>query len=348
MFAFTNNATTTLAQALTDDPGDTTVFTADDAGFVGLVGGGIELRATLTNKALPDKIEIIGITEQSDTNQFVVTRAIEAVKNDQTPMAWPAGTQIECRITADMLQGLAQKSASGLVVAAGLKANGAYFGGDNTGGAVVSGYPTLRVPPVFPGYGDARFSREVIGGTQIVNLGVPQVWSAAQGYNAFSVVQPAVPDGYQYTFEATTRHGLTRATTSPFDGTGGLVDALGDMGYLEGVWRATESPVSIYQGMGNAQTRLFVVTEVGFLCFANTGGGAAPSVSIGSDVEPTRFANNLPLSQIADYGGVHRFPIAVGGAAVENIVFALKAATTGDFIGRFYWKGFFFEPKWWA
>lgn len=110
-----------------------------------------------------------------------------------------------------------------------------------------------------------------------------------------------------------------------------------------GKWVAI-NPAMLNQGIYDVPGNMaLVVTEVGFVC-ASYGGGSAPVVSIGADSSLTQFASSVALSQITAAGHVHRIPVSVGGAAcVGDLTFSLVTPSSGDFRGRFYWKGFFLE-----
>ena len=198
---------------------------------------------------------------------------------------------------------------------------------------------------------DQALGREVVGGSLLVNLGAVPTWLSGNTYNAFSIVKPAVDDGFQYLFSTLKQGETTRATAMPFDGLGGAVEAYYDdtQEFQSGMWVPIEMPVKVSHYIGAPQSRLFVPTELGFVCF-NHGGGASPSVSIGTDTNPTLLVNNQALSQITGSNSIHRFPIGTGGQMLDGVIrFSLSsAAATGAFIGRFYWKGFFIAPKWWS
>ena len=52
MFVFANNAATTLAQSLTANPADTTVYVVDTVGFPTWVPTERKYQATLTNRSI--------------------------------------------------------------------------------------------------------------------------------------------------------------------------------------------------------------------------------------------------------------------------------------------------------
>ena len=363
MFGFVNNGASTLTQALTADAGDTTLFTDGDAWFS--FGNGSRLKVTLTHSSLPDQIEILTIESHIDTGEFSIARASEAVGGVQEPFAWPIGTAVEARLTAAMLDAFVQANdghmainslyASDQVQSEVFQTGQASFKGDSDGGVSITGFPAMGIfPQALPsssGDIDPALGREVVGASVLVNLGAVPTWVSGNDYSALSIVKPSVADGFQYLFSTLKQGETTRATAMPFDGLGGAVEAFYDdtQEYQSGMWVPIEMPVKVSQYVGSPQSRLFVPTELGFVCF-NHGGGASPSVSIGTDTNPTLLVNNQPLSQITGPNTIHRFPISGGGQMLDGVIrFALSSAeATGAFVGRFYWKGFFVSPKWWA
>ncbi|MCX4186780.1 hypothetical protein [Methylophaga sp. OBS4] len=102
-FLFKNNATTTLSGAVADT--DTTI-TVTDGGVFPTPASGKTVRATI-ERASDNAVEIVDITAIS-TNDLTVTRAREGT----TALAFADGDAIEMRITKEMLEEVAQKSAA--------------------------------------------------------------------------------------------------------------------------------------------------------------------------------------------------------------------------------------------
>lgn len=353
MHLFSNNAATTLAAALDADSGDTAmvVASADLFQAIGPGDGNIQL-ATLTHPDLSGLYEVVTIVETDGVNWTVIRETEGAVQ------AWPIGTKVEARITAAMLGTFLQRdptskrvtnqgggSAFALGGTMGPDARGSsslVFGGRSrvANSVLLAAYPYLQITRSSDNGGDSdrNLGFESVGGSIPVDLGLPATWSAID-YARGSVVVPTTPDGYQYWLEIEDLDidSSTDATEPPFDGAGGGADS------TSGWWFPTAMPVDI----GTQSFSGLCVTEVGFIAHV-ADASVNPAVSIGTDTNATRFANNVTLSQITGNGQIHRIPISAGGAllAGEQLRFKVEtAATGGRFLGRFYWRGFFIETN---
>ncbi len=352
MHLFSNNAATTLAVALDADAGDTAMQVASAALFqtIGPDDGNMQL-ATLTHPDLAGLYEVVAITETVGVNWTVVREAEGAVQ------AWPIGTKVEARVTAAMLGTFLQRdpesrkvsnpnggnsfALSGAVGGSAKSTASLVFGGASrvANSIQLSGRPYLQLTRSDDGAGiDLNLSYESVGGSIPVDLGSAATWAAGDYFRG-SVVVPTVPDGYQYWLDITSvDDALSNDATEPaFDGPGGGAAS------ASGWWFPTALPVDF-------TTENFiglVVTEVGFIAHVVTASGT-PSVSIGTESNATRFANNVALSQITAGGMIHRIPLSGGGALLnsEPLRFSVDtAATGGRFLGRFYWRGFFVETN---
>lgn len=353
MHLFSNNAETTLAAALDADSGDINMQVASATLFQVIgAGDGNKQLVTLTHPDLAGLYEVVAIVETDGVDWTVVRETEGAVQ------AWPIGTKVEARITANMLGTFLQRdptskqvsnpsggSAFALSGTMGADARGSSalaFGGRSriANSVLLAGYPYLQITrSTTNGTGtDRNLGFESVGGSVPVDLGVPTTWSATDFYRG-SVVRPTTPDGYQYWLEIEDLDvdSSLDATEPVFDGPGGGVAS------ASGWWFPTEEPVDV----GTDTFSGLVVTEVGFIAHVATA-SANPAVSIGTGANATRFANNVTLSQISGNGQIHRIPISAGGALLsgEQLRFKVEtAATGGRFLGRFYWRGFFIETN---
>ena len=353
MLLFTNNANATIASPLALDVAATTITLVDDGAvlrfhpWIGLPTGNVQL-ATLTHPTMPGQHEVVMITAVSGLT-LTVQREYEG-----TMSAWPAGSTLSARVTARTLERFPQRNDEGKIedigargIAYGQAANLgpdardsdsiALFGNSRVANSIqLSGFPTLQLTRTDgPEGGDINLSFDSVGGTDPVDLGQAATWSAGAKRRG-SVVVPTTPNGFQYwpDIKSVGDESISSPTEPAF--AGGSPVVLSDV-----VWNATPIPVVV------TTTRFYslVVTEVGFIAHVKTA-TTAPSVSIGTLADNTRFANNVALSQITGSGHIHRIPITSGGALVSNdrLQFSVDtAATGGRFLGRFYWRGFIVE-----
>ena len=337
---FSNNAVTTLAAGISDTA--TTITLTSDAGFSYIDEDEGHIQAlTITDPANVLPPEVVYATAIPGAGQRIVTRGREGT----TAQTWVADAIVSARVTAGMLGSFAQVVEGALSLGAfGIR--GRNWISENA--VQTGGFPILQLARSNLGGSsddaDGNLSREVVGGTLHLNLGTVATWTSGTEYDKHAVVVPPVPDSYQYCFEPSAQGVTSNTTTTPSFSSSDPCPALGMGGAAEvGKW-VPINPAELNQVMypvpGN---RVLVVTEVGFVC-ASHGGGSAPVVSIGADLSPTRFASGVALSQITAAGHVHRIPVSVGGAMCEEkLTFSLVTPSSGDFRGRFYWKGFFLE-----
>ena len=321
MQLFTNNAEALLAGALAS--GSTTFAVTDSAAaglFASPSGRDIQV-ATLSHSSMPGVVEIIAITDRNDVD-FSVRRAQEGTPEND----WPPGTSIQARVTAEMLQGFAQTDPETWLMRTG-QVQGQPFAMES---------PPAILAPIYlsqggykPFFHSGGIALDAVAATFPVDLGVAQTWGT-QSFNRGDVVKPTTPNGYQYWWDSAGGSSTNSSTEPTFSGPG---PAAADSGF----WVATAEPIDF-----TMRTRqLICVTEVGFIA-KQVSATSSPSVSIGTFDAPTRFANNVALSQIVAGGWqVHRIPVAGGGMLTDELAFKLEAAATGgQFTGRFYWRGF--------
>lgn len=360
MHLFSNNAETTLQSAITSDAVSITAVADGSAGRFASIPAGSSGRgrvqlATLTHSSYPGAYEVVKITARVGT-AFTVVRGLEG-----TAQAWPAGTLMSARVTAEMLGAFLQRddnsvvrngNGSGLFVfdkssdvdytshaaaSTGNDRSFVYHGRSRLFDAVqLSGYPVLQREMARIGDPstdhDLNLSYPSVGGSIPVDLGVVPAWDAV-GYSRGAVVVPTTPNGHQYWLEIASIDDETSSETTEPAWTTSEAPA------VAGTWRATPMPIDIDRDFVHD----IVVTEVGFIAHVATA-TTPPSVSIGTAADRTRWANSVALSQISGNGQIHRIPITAGGALARDIRFSVDtAATGGRFLGRFYWRGFFVE-----
>lgn len=331
IYVFANNAETTLAVALDDTPGVTTMtvteddtangtsaafpeFTIDDAAII---------QATLTHSTNAGLYEVVEIQARAGAD-FTVRRGVEG-----TILTWPIGTLISARNTAKIMGTMLQSDPETGVI-------GNY---DGTGFLQFAGTPRIQLfRSTGLGAADADYvvTPESWVGTIPVDLGTALTWSTGN-FSRGSVVRPTTPDGNQYWLEIPEPSDTTSAdATEP---TWGVTAPS-----TNGIWHRTAQPVDITSGFLST----VLITEVGFIAHKYSASTPA-SVSIGTNTDATRFVNNESLSQITADGSVHRFPLTAGGLMVPtggSLKFKVEtAASGGRCLGRFYWRGIFIETN---
>lgn len=377
---FSNNAETTLANAVTTLSQTSLVAVSDGSANMfrspqNATPPGSQL-ATLTHPDFPGEYEIVRITARTG-NVFTVERAAEVRDYGEEPdpesmsvqgksKLWPAGTKLSARITAGTLNAL--QTGDGMITRPGsivmdvtaqdyqsqAAANDwslVFSGRANRGFAVqLSAYRMLLMENAvikdqyYPADQDFNMSSPSVGGTFPVDLGVPPAWAPSTYYPRGAVIVPTTPDGNQYWAELdrVDESSLWTAGTEPSwvpdPVTNGVEDGF-DPNINRGRWRATAMPINFGQSLFYP----LVVTEVGFIAHKVTA-TTTPSISIGTAADPTKFAANVALSQITGDGCVHRIPITTGGVMTRDLHYKVDtAATGGQFLGRFYWRGFFVD-----
>lgn len=330
LYLFANNAETTLAVELDDTPGVTTMTVTEDdtdsgtsAAFPEFAADGTSvLLATLTHASNPGLFEVVGIQARAGAD-FTVLRAMEG-----DLLTWPVGTLISGRITAGLMASIPQVGGD----------EGIMYASSDAGNFQFGNWPTmqlLRTQGIGPTDYDPVVTPESWQGSIPVDLGTPVTWSAVNFFRG-SVVVPTTPNGKQYWLDI-----ASPTDTQSLDAVEPTWAATAPS--TNGTWRETAMPVDISSGT----MRPVLITEVGFIAHKYSG-SAVPNVSIGTASDPTRFANNVALSQVAGNGTVHRIPLSSGGALVSGEALKFKvetAASGGRCLGRFYWRGIFIETN---
>ena len=355
---FTNNAEGVLAAGISNSA--TTITLADTPGAHKFAypypEGGLIQRATITHVDFPLDIEIVSITDRAGLT-LTVERGIEST----SARAWPAGAKVSARVTAGILESFFQ-------VAPGAKALSINdrvisIGSDpfvvngrpnqNSGLVQIAGWPVLSLGRVDYGgqviYQDTGLTHEAVGGTQVVSLGTTPTWVSGQYYDSGAVVVPTTPNGFQYTYEKTPLGDATMVATEPaFDTSGYSLAVLNPSNpdEIDGYWIPTPNPLGLKIWFAGPHDGV-MLTEVGFLCLGH-GATTPPSISIstGTVEEPVPIVSSVSLSQIDGAGQVWRHIITDGGALQKEIRFDVTTPATGNFVGRFYWRGVAFGTSW--
>lgn len=370
MHRFSNNAESTLSVELAE--GDETLQLSPGSGALFNVmpvdmgdpfaRDGTYQAVTLTHPDLPDTNEIVYLVARLD-DAFVAQRGMEGTE----PLTWPAGSKVSANVTAEMLGSFVQAAPAGkpvnTVVGEGFApvVLGAGLGGGGSGalgsrGFVVNaqsrvndswsigGLSVLQHARPFNINANANaaarvaHSYETIGGSTPIDLGEAPAWQALKEYPRGAVVTAGDGNPMQYwprfyNLEDDTTSSETKPPFSPWVGdaaAGGNAS-----------WIATQLPLTS-MFLGDA---LFVATEVGFICHGLTA-STPPTISVGTDDDPTCYADNVQLTSITAADTVHRILVPAGGPLTLGVRFALDIpATGGSCRGRFYWKGFFIEPS---
>ncbi|CUB01441.1 MULTISPECIES: hypothetical protein [Comamonas] len=326
---------------------------------------------TLTHDSMPGVFEIVHVYTRF-TNIFEVFRAQEGT----LAKAWPVGTKVSANVTAGMLESFLQDDGTvariggenqSVLLGAAVEAGEKRPAGTNSfvfrsrslvdWAVQLGAYPVLQPLPAqrpkdreYSGnhyriWQDLALAHESTGGFWPADIGAPKAW-AAGSYNNFkqgAVFTPSTPNGYQYWADVVVEKAIDSLT---FSEEPALIpgEILSVLDTEDNSLRGNLVP----QVMPVVQSTNFrhplMVTEVGFMGRASTDVTQMPVVSLGTEADPTRFANAVSLDSLVASGNlsVHRIPIAAGGALVEDIkVTVTQAGVGGPIPGRFYWRGVF-------
>lgn len=358
---FSNNAATTLAQAILEDA--TVIQVADGSRFLEMSSGQALQRATITNKGFPGEFEIVAIQsmDNENANLFTVVRGIEGTAT----RAWPAESKIEARLTAGQLNSFLQVDENGIVRGETQSGTRSFV----VNGKVANNYEMVQISgiqqlqrvtakAISGSQGsfrqDLNMSVESVGGTPFVELGdnIP-VYAEGQFLSDRNVVKGPTATGYNYLLDLSGHSSGSDYIHTPvamFDNSGSSFPAIGpaggggEEGAVLGQWLPLPDPLNLILTTP-IQAPGLVLSEVGFIC-ALKEATTAPVVSImllGEDTEHV-LVDHVALDAITRGANqVHRFPVSSYGGAVSGIRIRLDTKATGKFYGRFYWRGFFFD-----
>lgn len=275
-------------------------------------------RATIYHPDDPDHNEIVFITDvDKNSDTLTVERSEES---GDGPSNWPAGSIIEARVTAGMLESLSEKTS---------------VTDEKTG------FPYLtkitKVPEnSYPSSKTPMFASMVTGRSVNVSLGTSEEWSFSAIDVGEIVTHPGAPNAY---FVALDRWGYEQrvpALPDPDEGVteSGVVALESDAETPCRFYaQRTDEPITIQlndDGIG------MVVTEVGFVSIQNGGSGPAQiSVSVGG----VQLVQSTPLDE-PDGDVVRFFNQSQKLTPTDSIQVDVLTRSTGEMKGYFYWVGF--------
>lgn len=329
---FTNNADAALVAAIGENDDLVTVDDAD--AFLSYFGDANDLiqLATLSNPATPEVLEIVEIYSRTG-NQIEIGRGREGTARSE----WPSGSRLSARITAGTLAAFLQASTTDFFQA---------------GPAPVPRSLALmarNLQPVvqrmdYRGTGAAAWANQGFENVWLsipVELGTVQAWAPNTGYNEGAIIQPATPNGLQYSLS---KHsytlygsGITSQATEPDWSTSAMGETQDGLGESLGSWIGIDLAAGIDLGV---EACSLLVSEVGFICRARDGGvSSAPVVTIESVADGVKLADAIALSAITADKTAQRIPVTTA-----RVLAGLRArlnvpAGGGSVRGHFYIRG---------
>lgn len=279
-------------------------------------------RATIYHPDNPDHNEIVFIT---DVDKYSNTLTVERSKeSNDGPSGWPAGSIIEARVTAGMLESISVKT-------------------DAIDGE--TGFPYLtkitKVPEnSYPSSEAPMFASMVTGRSVNVSLGTPAGWGLSAIHEGEIVTHPGAPNAYFVALDWWKYEQALPTLPDPDEG-------------------VTESGVVVLESTAETPCRFYaqriddpitielngdgigmVVTEVGFVSIYNGGGGPAQiSVSVGG----VELVQNASIDE-PDGDVVRFFNQSQKLTPTDSIQVNVLTRSTGEMKGYFYWVGFAAGP----
>lgn len=343
-----NNAGFVLAQSVL--AASTTLQSTtglEASGFLGMQGRFNVLsyaRVTISNPEQREAVEIAFILSMNEVDNTVqVIRGQEGT----TAFEWDAGSKVDCRVTAGLLDGAraniafsARTFAATIGFSENFKALNYSLQGKKGFELIPNSWAVGGLPALAQSGGDDAFQKffsssvEGVGDSVAVELGVAPDYDSNQAYYPGAIVRnPEAP------------HQLFAASRSTL--LGGPKPALGQGNWTEvevdadgGIFR-----IGFLPGMDDPDV-WFYPSEIGFICEAHSA-TSVPTVSAGAltaagaVISKTNLVNAVALTGID--GSHQRIVLATNiRQGVKGLIFSLDAAATGgSFRGRFYWKGLF-------
>lgn len=333
--------------------------------------GGVQ-PLTLTHSSLPGVYEVVYLNARSD-RRFTVERRQEGT----LAQTWPIGTKVSANVTAGMLRSLLQDDGqvarlndrSSVALGAGYFERsseapvGSYSFLFRSRAKVdflvqMGGYPAIQahLAREVSDYGkrggdqDLALAHEATGALAHVDIGEPPAWAGPRSYSHADVIVPSTPGGYQYwlNLDPSQGRGYYSFAEEPNFLDDGYNVAIYDGDEIDagfvGNWEAQVMPVKqVAYFRFNA-----VLTEVGFIGRVNGTLTQAPTISVGTQANPTLFLNAVPLDQLTTAGQLcaQRIPIEAGGDLVDQLLFTVNQAGVGASIkGRFFWRAIFYSEE---
>lgn len=277
-------------------------------------------RATIYHPDNPDHNEIVFIT---DVDKYSDTLTVQrSQESDDGPSGWPAGSIIEARVTAGMLESLSEKTSAT----------------DRE-----TGFPYLtKITSIpkdsYPSGETPMFASMVTGRSVNVSLGTSEEWGPYEIPGGDIVTHPDAPNTYFVALDwwpyeqpvpVLPDEGIAGSGVVVLESTAGTPCRF----YAQ----RTDEPITIQlndDGIG------MVVTEVGFFSIQNGGAGPAQiSVSVG-DVQ---FVQSAPIDEPV-VNVVRFFNQSQRLAPTDSIQVDVLTRSTGEMKGYFYWVGFSTGP----
>lgn len=372
MLLFSNNAVCYLASGMPSwpwiDPREVHLLdlTLDKFSFARVEEyTSYRMYATLSHESMPGVLEIVEIIEnpgegenysRTSEHQMLVHRGMEGTP---TP-AWPAGTKVEGRVTAGMLEGFTQNSQGGSKDA--ISIGTPWHPSDvpsNHGFAVrvesrriadawlIGGLSVLQMSQDWA-FGKIRreTAMEMVTPSHSVELGVVSAWEPDTDYFHGDIVSPTVPNGRQYRLVSDIEPmgcAVRSTTTEPafLDEDDSWVESDPASAFSLAYWVCDTLGVTLELNIEQENVVLFV-TEVGFICYENSA-TSVPIVSIGDITDPTRFVDTQPLTNATGTNTRHRFD-GLPDIGVRGISYRLDTPAIGGSVkGAFYVKGLFVQ-----
>lgn len=347
-----NNAGFTLDSGIS--AADTVISSAITMPQAGLIEGGGRFnltsfaRATLVNPDQRDAVEIVFIVKINN-----LPKTVEVLRGQEgtTALDWDAGTKLECRITAGMLNA-ARANAEYSPKSGGLSINYAenlraysFASASPTGSNLIPNSWGIGGSPVLAEAGGADYitmssSVEGVGRTVAVELGVAPDYQSDKTYYPGAIVKST--EAPFTVFAASRSMMLGPGVSKPVLGNDFWAEVSEDAD--GGITR-----ICFEEGRDDPDT-WFYPSEIGFICedYAAT---STPTVSVGeldasgAVVSKTNLVNAVPLTGID--GSHQRIALATNiKNGIRGMIFSIDtAAAGGTFRGRFYWKGLFINTN---
>lgn len=365
-----NNAAGTLASAISSSDTTMTVTAAAPVFPTFDLGDG-HATVTVFDPDVPDVLEIMQVSEIAAGSPL--TFSVERSGEGTLARAWPAGSRVEMRATAGVLQEIIDGSLAVYRDWAGsspamftesthggysISGTGPNYTTDHDGlnGGILLGSTIHRaalkswhiagapVAPVISGPdagGMFSCAVESVGTSIPFELGAPPAFAPSTGYVAGTIVQNA---GVWYRLLSAFASGIQ----APIFTSGGDSSELtaGEDWAVEPATDIETAGTVVYQVDPAMTHSLFFPTEIIFVCDAYSA-TTKPTISVGATIggtpNHTALVNSQSLTGITGGGQAMRFDVP-NPVGVKDLFFKLDTrASGGTCRGRFLWKGYFIE-----
>lgn len=313
--AFSNNARGVLDQEMASDEMVLILNAAesdiDRFAPIGAMPHGAIQTLTITDPANPEVMEIVAMT-RADGSSFRVKRGLEGT----TPLTWPEGSVVEARITAGMLNSFMQ------------------IGRDEE---FQMPYLTeIQIIPknFYPSYSAPMFATPVMGRSMNVSVGLVEDQFGPRSIERGGIVTHPGREGVYFVSIDGWGYEQPIPNIPPVEYSGEI--SILDMSGQEKDFYAQRMDDPIIIDIASTGVSI-VITEVGFVCTRNGGGGPAQvTVSVGTDT----IAENASLDE-SERMGIARFPNNLTRLTPPaDIDITVTQRSPGVMEGYFYWIGF--------